>query len=51
MCGVCPSADVAKVVGYVFQYPEHQFVGNSVLDDVAYGLRRAGRSDSRGAAT
>ena len=38
-------ADVAKVVGYVFQYPEHQFVGNSVLDDVAYGLRRAGLGD------
>ena len=38
-------AEVAKVVGYVFQYPEHQFVGNSVIDDVAYGLRRAGLSD------
>jgi energy-coupling factor transport system ATP-binding protein len=34
--------DVARQVGYVFQYPEHQFVGGSVLDDVAFGLRRAG---------
>jgi energy-coupling factor transport system ATP-binding protein len=36
------SAEVAKAVGYVFQYPEHQFVGRSVVDDVAFGLRRAG---------
>ena len=28
-------------VGYVFQYPEHQFVAQTVLDDVAYGPRRA----------
>jgi energy-coupling factor transport system ATP-binding protein len=33
---------IARTVGYVFQYPEHQFVGRSVLDDVAFGLRRAG---------
>jgi energy-coupling factor transport system ATP-binding protein len=33
---------IARYVGYVFQYPEHQFVGRSVLDDVAFGLRRAG---------
>jgi energy-coupling factor transporter ATP-binding protein EcfA2 len=36
------SADLARRVGYVFQYPEHQFIGGSVLDDVAFGLRRAG---------
>jgi energy-coupling factor transporter ATP-binding protein EcfA2 len=35
-------ADVARQVGYVFQYPEHQFVGGSVQDDVGFGLRRAG---------
>jgi energy-coupling factor transport system ATP-binding protein len=29
-------------VGYVFQYPEHQFVGRSAIEDVAFGLRRAG---------
>ncbi len=32
--------DLAQEVGYVFQYPEHQFVGQTVLDDVAYGPRR-----------
>ncbi|HEX8969359.1 MAG TPA: ABC transporter ATP-binding protein [Chloroflexota bacterium] len=37
-----PAAQVARSVGYVFQYPEHQFVGRSVIDDVAYGPRRAG---------
>ena len=37
------AVEVARRVGYVFQYPEHQFVGRSVLDDVAFGLRRAGR--------
>jgi energy-coupling factor transport system ATP-binding protein len=38
------SDEIARRVGYVFQYPEHQFVGRSVLDDVAFGLRRAGGS-------
>jgi energy-coupling factor transport system ATP-binding protein len=33
-------------VGYVFQYPEHQFIGRSVLDDVAFGVRRAGASEA-----
>jgi energy-coupling factor transport system ATP-binding protein len=37
------AAEIARTVGYVFQYPEHQFVGRSVLDDVAFGLRRAGQ--------
>jgi len=37
-----PPARLARDVGYVFQYPEHQFVGQTVLDDVAYGPRRAG---------
>jgi energy-coupling factor transporter ATP-binding protein EcfA2 len=39
-------ADVARQVGYVFQYPEHQFIGRSVLDDVAFGLIRAGRPEA-----
>jgi energy-coupling factor transport system ATP-binding protein len=30
----------------VFQYPEHQFVGESVFDDAAYGLRRRGVADA-----
>jgi energy-coupling factor transport system ATP-binding protein len=29
----------------VFQYPEHQFVAETALDDVAYGPRRAGRPE------
>ena len=37
-----PAARLSRDVGYVFQYPEHQFVGQTVLDDVAYGPRRAG---------
>jgi len=35
-----PRPELARQVGYVFQNPEHQFVGATVLDDVAYGLRR-----------
>lgn len=38
-------AEVARSVGYVFQYPEHQFVGRSVQDDVAFGLLRSGLSE------
>jgi energy-coupling factor transport system ATP-binding protein len=34
--------EIARQVGYVFQYPEHQFIGRTVVEDVAYGLRRAG---------
>jgi energy-coupling factor transport system ATP-binding protein len=33
---------LARAVSYVFQYPEHQFVAETVFDDVAYGLRRRG---------
>lgn len=40
-----PLAELAREVGYVFQYPEHQFVGQTVLDDVAYGPRRAGLAE------
>ncbi len=29
-------------VGYVFQYPEHQFVANRVWDEVAFSLRALG---------
>ena len=27
-------------VGYVFQYPEHQVVGETVFEDISYGLQR-----------
>jgi energy-coupling factor transport system ATP-binding protein len=35
------AAYVSRAVGYVFQYPEHQFVGGTVIEDVAFGLRRS----------
>jgi energy-coupling factor transport system ATP-binding protein len=41
---------VAGQVGYVFQYPEHQFVGQTALDDVAYGPRRAGLPEAESTA-
>jgi energy-coupling factor transport system ATP-binding protein len=39
-------AGLASAVGYVFQYPEHQFVAETALDDVAYGPRRSGRPEA-----
>lgn len=40
------AAQAARQIGYVFQYPEHQFVGRSVVDDVAFGLIRSGATES-----
>jgi energy-coupling factor transporter ATP-binding protein EcfA2 len=40
-----PAAELSRDVGYVFQYPEHQFVGQTVLDDVAFGPRRSGLTE------
>jgi energy-coupling factor transport system ATP-binding protein len=31
--------DLAELVGYVFQNPEHQFVARTVFDELAFGLR------------
>jgi energy-coupling factor transporter ATP-binding protein EcfA2 len=31
---------LARSVSYVFQYPEHQFVSDTVFGDIAYGLER-----------
>lgn len=36
------SRDLIERVGYVFQNPEHQFIADSVFDEVAYGLRVKG---------
>jgi energy-coupling factor transport system ATP-binding protein len=33
---------LAEHAGFVFQNPEHQFVADSVYDEVAFGLRRLG---------
>jgi energy-coupling factor transport system ATP-binding protein len=35
---------LARDVSYVFQYPEHQFVAETVADDAAYALERRGVS-------
>lgn len=35
-----PALDLIRQVGYVFQNPEHQFITNSVADEVSFGLRR-----------
>ena len=34
--------DIRKKVGMVFQNPENQFVGTTVMDDVAFGLENLG---------
>ncbi|QBD83349.1 ABC transporter ATP-binding protein [Ktedonosporobacter rubrisoli] len=36
--------DLVHKIGYVFQNPEHQFITDSVADEVAYGLRVIGLS-------
>jgi ABC-type cobalt transport system, ATPase component len=38
-------AELRRQVGLVFQYPEHQLFEESVLKDVAFGLRKRGISD------
>ena len=37
------SAQLVDRIGTVFQEPEHQFLTNSVLDELAFGPRRLGR--------
>ncbi len=34
-----PLRELIGKVGYVFQYPEHQFVAHNVFDEIAYSLR------------
>ncbi len=40
-----PAREVAGLIGYVFQNPEHQFVTESVLDEVRYTPRVRGMGD------
>ncbi|MEX1071031.1 MAG: energy-coupling factor transporter ATPase [Anaerolineales bacterium] len=42
-----PAKKLASQVGYVFQNPEHQFVTESVFDEIAYGLRVMGEVDDK----
>jgi energy-coupling factor transport system ATP-binding protein len=45
-----PAKQLARQVGFVFQNPEHQFVTESVWDEIAYGLRVMGESEEHIAA-
>lgn len=40
------TASITLKVGYVFQYPEHQFIKENVFDEVAYGMRVAGLDEA-----
>ena len=39
-------AELAKRVAYIFQVPEKQFIRNTVLDEMAHGLKALGISES-----
>lgn len=34
-------SNICSQIGYVFQYPEHQFITTTVRDEIAYGLKNA----------
>ncbi len=40
-----PAKQLARQVGFVFQNPEHQFVTETVADEIAYGLRVMGETE------
>jgi energy-coupling factor transport system ATP-binding protein len=42
--------EIPSLIGYVFQNPEHQFVAETVLDEVRYTLRRQGLGESQATA-
>ncbi|MEO1644518.1 MAG: ATP-binding cassette domain-containing protein, partial [Chloroflexota bacterium] len=37
-----PANQIVEQIGYVFQNPEHQFITNTVFDEIAYALRVRG---------
>ena len=43
VCGIdargATMRELTRHVGYVFQYPEHQFVADTVFEEMAYGLK------------
>lgn len=41
-----PLAELTRHIGYVFQNPEHQFVADTVFDELAYSLRVRGLAEA-----
>nr|WP_285890827.1 ABC transporter ATP-binding protein [Mesobacillus maritimus] len=39
--------DMRKVMGYVFQNPEHQFITDTVYDEIAFGMKLNGVSQDK----
>ena len=37
-----PKIELCKIIGYVFQNPDHQLFNQSVYDEIAFGLRNLG---------
>jgi energy-coupling factor transport system ATP-binding protein len=40
-------SELARLIGFVFQNPEHQFVARTVFDELAFGLRARGRPENQ----
>jgi energy-coupling factor transport system ATP-binding protein len=40
------TAELCRIVGYVFQNPDHQIFNSTLLDEVGFGLRNLGFSES-----
>ncbi len=49
LCGEDPSrlpaSRMPRLVGFAFQNPEHQFVTDTVFDEIAFGLRKMGLNE------